>query len=229
MSATLPPQPPGNPPFPQVSAPVQAPAPGMEAVGEEGPLHFTARALAAQLQTVFPPNRFDFQYLDGKLGKTQWGRLTRRPPSVCLGWAGITPLPGNGCVFLGTSHWFVGLLTKNVHSPDARLLGDAVGPGILSMVRAATIALHGFTIDPAETPWAASGTAEITGIHALYNDEFTDEYTTLAGLDVSVQYEEVLPAGLDTINSCNALSVAWTFVAGGANGTWNELIQQVKT
>ena len=229
MSATIPPQRPGVPAFFRTQAPAQTPtttpAPGMEALAEEGPLHFVARALRAQLETVFPPGRFDFQYLDGKLGKTQWQRLTRRPPAVCVGWAGVTPQRQSQRVFEGVSHWFVGLLTKNANSPDARLLGDPMGPGVLTMVRAATIALQGMVIDPVETPWAASGAVQITGVHALYSDEFVDEYTTLAGIELDVAYEEALPAAWQTVNSLDALSVAWSFTAAGATGTAGPILE----
>ena len=229
MSATVPPQMPGVPAFFRTQSPAQTPtttpAPGMEALDEEGPLHFTARALRAQLETVFPPARFDFQVLDGKLGKAQWQRLTRRPPAVCLGWAGVTPARDNQRQFAGTSHWFVGLLTKNANSPQARLLGDPMGPGILTMVRAATIALNGMVIDPVETPWAASGAVAVTGVHALYSDEFVDEYTSLAGIEVDVPYEEALPAAWESVNSFDALSVAWTFTTAGGTATVGPIVE----
>lgn len=230
MSATLPPQPPGNPPFPRPASPAQAPAtgaiaPGMEALPDEGPLHFTARALRAQLQTVFPASRFDFAYLDGKLTRAQWERLTRRPPSVCLGFAAVTPQAASGA-FIGVSHWFVGLLVRNDGGPEARLLGDRAGPGILSMVRAATIALNGFQIRPAETLWAASGAVEISAVTALETEPFAAEAISFTGLEVNVRYEEALPPDFDTINSLDALSIGWSFDAAGATGTWNDVIQE---
>ncbi len=222
---------PPAPPFPRPAAPAQPPAsgaiaPGLEALPDEGPLHFTARALAAQLRTVFPPSRFEFCWLDGKLTRQQWTRLTRRTPSVCLGWASVAPEQAAGA-FLGTSHWFVGLLVRNEGGPEARLLGDRVGPGILSMVRAATIALNGLRIAPAETLWAASGSVEITGVAALETEAFAaDEAISFCGIEAAVRYEEALPPWFDTINSFDALSVSWTFQASPATAQWTDLIQQ---
>jgi hypothetical protein len=207
-------------PFATTSSPVQTPTGDLAALTEEGPLHFTARALQAQLQRVFPANRFDWHWLDGKLTAKQWGRLTRRTPAVGLGWAGVTPNTRNSLGFFGASHWFLALVTRNEMSAEARLLGDKVAPGILSMVRAATIALNGYTVDPPDTPWQASGSTVITGVGAFYSDDWTDEASTLAGVDISVEYEEVLPASLNTPNAMNALQIAWGFPA---QAQWTDL------
>lgn len=213
----------GNPTGWGNAAPAQSPTGGLEALGVEGPLHFTARALQVRLQSVFPAQRFDWHWLDGKIGKTQWGNLTRRTPSVCLGFAGITPSPANSTVFEGRSHWFLAVVTKNSGGPMGRLLGDKAAPGVLSLVRAATLALNGYVIDPPDTPWSASGAAEITDISALTSDDWVDEALAAAGISFSVPYEEALPPGLDTPNSFDALQIAWSF---DPYGTWTDIIQE---
>jgi hypothetical protein len=207
------------------SSPVQVPTSGLQAAPEEGPLHFTARALKAQLQTVFPPSRFDFQYLDGKIGKQQWARLTRRTPAVALGWAGVEPGANNGSIFFGTSLWVVALITRNEAGPQQRLLGDAIAPGILSMVRAATLALQGFAIDPPDTPWAASGAVQVRNVAALYSDEWTDEACAVAGVDIAVEYQELLPPSFDAVNAMDALSIDWAFGPTPSATQWSDLNQ----
>lgn len=193
------------------SSPQITPAGPLEAVTDEGPLHFTARALQQRLQFVFPPQRFDWHWLDGKIGKTQWAALTRRCPTIALGFAGITPSRDNATAFMGHSHWFLALATKNPDSPKARMLGDRFAPGILSLTRAATIAVNGFVINPPDTPWAASGAVEITDIAALTSEDWVDEALAAVGISLSVPYEEMLPPGLDTPNHFDALQVTWNF------------------
>ena len=206
------------------SAPQIVPAAGLEGLVGEGPLHFTARALQARLQLLFPPNYFDWHWLDGKIGKTQWDRLTRRCPSVCLGFAGVTPSASNGLAFEGKSHWFLALVTRNEGGPQARLLGDRLAPGILSVVRAATVALNGFVINPPDTPWCASGAVEVTDISALTSDDWTSEALAAVGINLAVPYEEVLPPGLDTPNRLDALSITWSFDPPG--GVFAQTLQE---
>jgi hypothetical protein len=196
---------------PGTSSPQILPAGAFEGVAGEGPLHFTARALQARLQQVFPPRQFDWHWLDGKIGKQQWGVLTRRPPAVCLGWAGVTPGAEMGEVFEAHSHWFLALVTKNAGGPGPRMLGDKLAPGILSLARAATLALNGFVIDPPDTPWAASGAVRITDVAALTSDDWVDEALAAAGVSLSVPYQEMLPPGLDTPNHFDALAITWAF------------------
>lgn len=204
-----------------------APGTGPEALADEGPLHFTARALVARLQTVLPPPWFDYHYLDGRLSKAQWGRLTRRTPAVCVGWAGVVPLPHTGGVFAGTGKWFVGLITRNEAGPAQRLLGDRFAPGVLSLVRAATIALQGYVIDPPCTPWTASGAVQVTAVQALYSDDWTDEACSLVGIDLDIEYEEMLPPAFDTSAGLDAIRAAWSFAgpAGAAVPLFTETVE----
>jgi len=213
----------GSNPAPGSSSPQNLPATGLEGVSGEGPLHFTARALQARLQSVFPAARFDWHWLDGKIGKTQWGALTRRCPSICLGFAGVTPSPQNGEKFEGKSHWYLALVTRNAGGPMARLLGDKAAPGILAVTRAATVALNGFVIDPPDTPWAASGAVEITDVSALTSDDWTDEALAAVGISLTVPYEETLLPGLDTPNHFDALQVTWSFTP---TASWTDILME---
>lgn len=201
-------------PMPGVSSPVQLPAPGMAAVSAEGPLHFIARALMAQLTTVFPQNLFTAAYVDGKITREQWQQITRRPPAVLLGWAGCEPDREMGGVFEAHSKWFVGLVTKNLAGAQERLLGDRVGPGLLSMVRIASIALHGFVIAPKGQDWAASGAVQVTAANAMFLEDWIDADIAVAGLELSVPYRETLPPGFDTLARFATLGVTWNFPAG---------------
>ena len=205
------------------SAPNARPTGGLEAFSGEGPLHFTALALKERLQMVFPATLFDWHWLDGKISKGQWGALTRRCPSICLGWAGVTPSGTNGEAFEGRSHWFLAVVTRNQGGPQYRLLGDSKGPGVLQMVRAATLALNGFVIDPPDTPWAASGAVEISDISALTSEDWTDEALAAAGISFSVPYQEALPPGLDTPNHFDALAVSWSF---SPHGAWTDTFME---
>ena len=220
MSGVLP-----QAPFAGTSAPVQTPTLDMAALSSEGPLHFTARALKAQLQTVFPPSRFDFHYLSGKLSVKSWQRLTRRTPAIALGWSGVDPMEGAGGAFFGVSHWFVALVTRNEAGPEQRLLGDKLAPGLLSLVRAATLALNGFTIDPPDTPWAASGSVQVRAMHLLDTEEWTDEACSIAGIDLNVEYVEQLYPGLDTPNAMDALSIGWSFATTPSATQFTDLVE----
>jgi hypothetical protein len=208
------------------SAPQIVPAGGLEGFAGEGPLHCTARALQQWLQLVFPANYFDWHWLDGKIGKTQWAALTRRCPTVALGFAGVAPERENADVFVGKSHWFLALVTRNTGGPQARLLGDKLAPGILSIVRAATVALNGFVIDPPDTPWSASGAVEITDVAALTSDDWIDEALAASGISLSVPYEETLLPGLDTPNHMDALSGTWSFDPPGGVATQTITFQE---
>ncbi len=221
MSGSLPP----GAVFPGVASPVQPPSPGLAALSDEGPLHFTARALQARLQTVFPATRFDFQFLDGKIGKTQWKRVTRRPPAIGVGWAGVKAGDWNGEQFGGISQWFVMLLVSNESGPGQRLLGDRASPGLLAMVRAATLALQGFTIANPDTGWAASGTVQVTSVAALYSDDWTDDAYALAGLELDVAYQETLIPGQDTINNMDALAIDWRFAASPGTSQFSDIVE----
>ena len=196
----------------------------LDAFADEGPLHFIGRALGERLRRVFPEPKFDHQILDGKLTKSQWSRLTRRTPTVALGWGGITPDPRSPGLFHATSHWFLALITRNEAGPRQRLLGDRLAPGTLSMVRAAVLALNGYVIDPPDTPWAASGAVCIHALTPLYDDAWVDEALSVAGIELSVEYDEALPLALDTPNNLDAIQFNWAFtVPDGANGAWTDL------
>jgi hypothetical protein len=213
----------GNPAGWGAASPPLRPTGGLEAWAGEGPLHFMARGLQVRLQQVFPASGFDWHWLDGKISKAQWVKLTQRTPSVCVGFGGVGPSTANGETFMGRAHWFVSLVTRNPGSPQARLLGDRAAPGILALVRAATLALHGFRIDPPDTPWAASGAVEITDISALTSEDWIDEALAAVGISLSVPYEEALPPGLDTPNHFNALRTAWSF---SPNGAWTDTFME---
>ena len=198
----------------------------LDAFAFEGPLHFMARAIQHRLLRVFPAARFDHQLLDGRITKAQWARLTRRTPTVALGWAGVTPDRLAGNIFHGTAHWMVALVTRNEGGPTQRLLGDKLAPGVLALVRAAVLALEGYLIDPPDTPWAASGSIAVTNVSALYDDGWTDEALSVAGVELSVEYDEALPPALDTPNDLDAIAASWNFAP---NGAWNDLWQRSAT
>jgi hypothetical protein len=189
----------------------------LDALAGEGPLHFTARALHQRLTEVFPPARFDHQWIDGRLSKQQWARLTRKPPTVALGFGGITPDPRAGAIFHGTAHFMIALVAYNPAGPRERLMGDKVAPGMLAMIRAAILMLNGFEVRAPDTTWASTGAVEITTIAPVYDEAWVDEALSVTALEVGVQYDEALPPGLDTKNYLDAVSNTWTF-AGSADG-----------
>jgi hypothetical protein len=216
--------PPGTP-GPGTSSFQQLPAGALEGWSGEGPLHFMARALQARLQQVFPPQQFDWHWLDGKMGKQQWSALTRRCPAVCLGFAGVTPHAENAVIFGGDSHWFLAVVTRNTGGPMLRMLGDKFSPGVLSLIRAATLAVHGYLINPPDTPWAASGTVRVSDILALSSEDWVDEALAAGALSLTIPYEELLPPGLDTPNNMDALSETWAFASAPATTQMTDLVE----
>jgi hypothetical protein len=181
-----------------------------------GPLHFMGEAIAARLKLVFPPNQFTHEYVPARLTLTEWRRLTRRTPFVGLGWTGITPDHEAGRVFEGTAHWIVLLVTKNAGGVAARYQGDRVGAGLFQLIRAASIALQGFTPRQPELSWEAASTVLIRDIQSVYSDEWADDEAAVGMISLDVPYQEQISDDLvaalgQTPGSFGNVSITWAF------------------
>jgi hypothetical protein len=183
------------------------------ALSQDGPLMWMGQAIEARLALAFPPAYFDFAWMPAKADRAWFKRYLRRTPAIALGWNGCQATSDDGGVFTAHAHWTVALITKNAAGPEARLMGDALAPGLFAMQRVATLMLHGWLIDPDGTPWTATGSTIVTAAGNLYNDEWGDEDTAICGLDLSVLYEETLPAGLIPSPSIGNLidCITWDF------------------
>ena len=178
-----------------------------------GPLQWMAQELQARLQSAFPPSYFVFQFMPAKADRAWFKKYVTRYPAVLLGWTGVTGDKDDGGVFEGIAHWTVALVTKNSSNVQARYMGDTLAPGLFPMARIATIILHGYFINPADTPWSASNSAIVNAAGNIYNEDWGDEDTGVAALDVTVRFKETLPPGLEQAPS-NALletAITWNF------------------
>lgn len=189
-------------------------------------LTFMPRAIEARLRTVFT-TAFDFALLpSGKLSKAKWQAVVRRVPMLGLGYLGCKPAEDNGRSFRAHALWELLLVTRGV-TPQQSLLGDVAAPGILSMIRAATVALQGYTIAPEGAPACASGSVAISSVDLALSDEFFGDDYCAASVILSVPYRET-SAGMTlsqpTVGELMAIAESWSF-AGGSGDAATDTIQ----
>ena len=141
------------------------------------PITLQAAALEARLGVLFPASKFDFAYLPASLTVKAWTQALRRFPAVALQFAGLAVDAASGRLATITATWQVYLLTTNASGPKARLLGDALGPGLAGMMALAVAALHGLQVPDA-------GAATIGGVNTL-GAEWLDEAVAAAGVTLN--------------------------------------------
>lgn len=181
----------------------------MTTLASPGPLAKTALALQTRLQVAFPPALFAFDFVPAKVTKETWRKLTRKTPFIGIGWADIEG-GRNLRFFQGESRWSVFLATKNTSGILGRYFGDALAPGLFTMVEAATAALQGFTIPDV-------GSTGITRGSNVFVEGWDDEDMVVATLDVTVgltiRMADVL-LNVGDEGEFNELSIDWNFGAG---------------
>lgn len=166
-----------------------------------GPLLGAVEGITDRLRAFFPPSHFGFGIVSAGLTPAGWVRLVQRAPWIGLGWRGVQPDAANGRLFRGKAEFTVFCVVKNLHSPLARLVGDAQGPGLAGMVQVAMLALQGH-----ELP--GIGHIEVTGIANLQAEGWKDEAAEVAGLNITVNFALTDPRELDDFLR---LGVEWEF------------------
>lgn len=151
-----------------------------ESLVTAGPLHAMRSALDARLRLAFPPRLFAHAVLPAQLTMPVWAALTRRTPVILLGFDRVEPDNAAGRLFSGKAHWRVMPVVRNAGTPEARLLGDASGPGQLGVIGVAIAALHGMT-----TP---AGTVTVTGATNLAIEGLMDEAAAPSGVTLSIPF-----------------------------------------
>jgi hypothetical protein len=101
------------------------------------------------------------------------------------------------------------LATKNAAGIQGRYFGDALAPGLFTMVEAATAALQGFTIP-------GIGSTNITRASNVFVEGWDDDDMVVATLDVSVGI--TIKMSETILNICDegdfdTLAIDWNFGA----------------
>ena len=176
---------------------------------QPGPLAAMGDALTARLQLVFPPAKFSHEVVPAKLDAREWKTLTRRTPFVGLGWNDIDNAAG-ARLFDGVARWTVFLVTKNPSNARSRYWGDALAPGLFSMVHGAVAGLNGFSMP-------GLGSASVMRSSNLYAEGWDDNDMAMAAVDVTVTLSFgladifSLPDGLDDFMT---EATTWAFDTG---------------
>jgi hypothetical protein len=138
------------------------------------------KAIAARLQTVFPPSLFQFKYLPPNPGgdRKAWASLVQgNQPFLGLGFVGVSPVADNP-VFNGIASWMLLLAVRQAAgTPKTLFFGDAQGIGVLKMGFVATAILQGFN--------AATGAVSVAKMSNAISDAWSDDSAVL-GLDLRV-------------------------------------------
>ncbi len=164
-------------------------------LADAGPVQLMTAALQARLQWAFPPTYFDFAFMPFKADRRWFERCFRRCAGVALSWRGCEPTKSDAVPFTAHARFTVVLFAKNAGGVQQRYVGDGLGVGLFSMTRIATLALQGWTMPTAANGWEPQGAVIVDQVGNLYDEQWGDENTAIAGLDLSIEYEEVLPPG----------------------------------
>lgn len=154
-----------------LTPPVSAPLP-------PGPLAGQAVAIAARLQSVFPPSLFKFAILPGKITKPVWDNLTTgNQPFLGLGFNGMVPDKGNGSTFQGKASWMLLVASRHNATPKDRYFGNAQYPGVTLFATTAVAILQGFD--------AETGSVTVSGCTNLSPDEWGGD-SAIIGITLEV-------------------------------------------
>ncbi len=182
---------------------------------QPGPLAQIAWGLRVQLELVFPPQRFDHQWMPPKITRQAWKTLMRRPPFVGVGFDRFFRVQTQNNLAV-ISEWTVYLAVKNERGQGPLLFGDSLAPGFFTVTEVASSALHGFTI-------AGLGTVQVTSADNVTIEEDDDPSLGLAAISLTVNADlsvaNVLSGALVTPNALTVQSIAWAFDAANQNDT----------
>jgi hypothetical protein len=147
-----------------------------------GPLEAQATGLQAQVQSLFTPLRFNFEFVPAQMSLKQWNRLGGLAPFVGLGWKGVPVRAEFDSTFHASAQWTLYLIARNAGGVQARYLGDAQGLGLLRMVQSAISLLNGYSIPDAGACWVQSAAN-------LWVDGWEAEGCALASVELQVMLD----------------------------------------
>ena len=190
-----------------------------------GVLGQIACALQARLQIVFPPERFQFDFMPPKLSSREWTALVRRPPFIGLGWNELAQKSTPSRIFTGASTWPVFIVVNNQAGTRNRYLGDAQGPGLFALVQAAIIALNGFRlVDKSGEPL---GSCTVQRAANAFAENWDADGYAMAAVDVSVVTEVTVPGAVvgpeATFDLLKEIEASWVFSDAGAQAQFEDV------
>lgn len=175
-----------------------------------GPLGAIALGIRARLELAFPPAKFSFQWMPGRVDKKVWMELTRRMPMIGIGFTGLEA-PQTTSFYAGSSHWMVYLATRNSNGAEAVLFGDKFAPGQLQLAEVAASLLHGFLV-PCE------GMARVQEVANSYVEDYEDAGLSITAISLNVPVDLSPPRVWGderlTATGLSGETIQWSFDGG---------------
>lgn len=179
-------------------------------IAPAGPLEQIARAIRARLEIVFPPARFHHAFIPPRMTIGEWEKVLLKPPLIGVSFRDFTSRHAAGTRMLIVDPVFsVLLVTPNVSSVEARLMGDALGPGVLIMAQVAGAILHGHD-------FGNFGAARVVRSEMVTIEDF--EAAGLGMMSIEVAFDNVklpmsaLLSGTDfQADALDTLAIDWGF------------------
>jgi hypothetical protein len=186
-----------------------------------GPLALLAKAIECRARVFFPENQFGLVWLPARVTPKAWNALVKKYPTIGLCFASF----GRGesqSDLTGPSHWQMVVATKNPNRNTGQMFGDATSPGLLTMLGAAGIALHGFTIP-------GFGSVKVSELTHAMIEQLEDEDVAIGTVDFTVntgvRMAEVVSGDLTQADPMATLNVQWSFDGGATTALTDEVNQ----
>lgn len=181
-----------------------------------GPLEKAGRAIEARLKLVCPPTVFDHHWVPARVDSAVWQQLTRKPPFVGIGFNRFGRGEGHAQLF-GPAEFTVFCAIANPSGTEARLFGDTIGPGVLTVAQVIAVALHAMLIP-------GIGTVQVGEISHAYVDGLNADNLAMATIDLTVkgigiEVGDMLAGDLLTPTTPIRTEIDWRFTDGP---TWTE-------
>lgn len=172
-----------------------------------GPLAAIAAGLRGRLELVFPPPRFDHQWMPPKMSKGAWDTMTRRPPFIGLGFDRFyRVLTQNDLAVI--TEWTLCVVAKNERGLEWLMLGDKLAPGFFTLVEVAASVLHGYTIP-------GIGSVQVVSADHTKIEGDEDQTLTMGVIALTVgadlRLKNVLGGGGVKPDNLTTQSIEWTF------------------
>ena len=174
-----------------------------------GPLAALATAIEARLMVVFPEKQFGRPvWLPGQLTVNEWNALVKRTPCLAICFEGMARNESQSDLS-GPVGWKIVVATRHP-DPRARLFGDALSPGLFTLLAAAALAVHRQPV--------AGATAMVRDMTHAQIEGLTVENVAIGVVDVRVNFD----IGLDDVvigddlqaDDWTGLTIQWSFDGG---------------
>jgi hypothetical protein len=183
-----------------------------------GPLADLARRLEERLMQFFPEKQFGRPvWLPGQLTVNEWNALVKRTPCLAICFEGMSRSESQSDLS-GPVGWKIVVATKHP-DPRARLHGDALTPGLFTLLGAAAAAVHGYGMP--------GGTARVKDMTHAQIEGLTVENVAIGVVDVLVNFDmpfNAVVSGDDTVAAdLTDLAVQWSFDGGATIARTDEV------